>query len=112
MAAAPTGDRAAFRRQAPDVAPDWVHLAVRDEGIGLPEDPSAQEALFEPFMRGENAPASQFSGFGLGLYICSEIARRHGGAIWAESPGPSQGTTFHVLLPPAAADAADETSAA
>jgi signal transduction histidine kinase len=78
---------------------------VRDEGIGLPEDAAAQAALFEPFSRGENATEDRFTGLGLGLYICAEIARHHGGTIWAESAGPNQGTTFHVLLSPDAAQA-------
>lgn len=89
-----------FRQHAPDVAAGWVHLAVRDEGIGLPPGEAAQAALFQAFSRGENAPPNLFSGFGLGLYICAEITRHHGGAIWAESAGAHRGTTFHVLLPP------------
>ncbi len=92
--------RLEMRRRTPEVSASWVHLTVRDEGIGLPASEEEREALFEPFNRGENAPAERFSGFGLGLYICAEIVRRHGGTIWAESAGPYQGTTFHVALPP------------
>jgi signal transduction histidine kinase len=94
------GELDAFRRHAPAVGPGWVHLAVRDEGIGLPPDESARAALFRPFTRGLNVPARRVPGFGLGLFICAEIARRHGGTVWAESPGERQGSTFHVLLPP------------
>jgi signal transduction histidine kinase len=90
-----------------DVAPGSVHLSVRDEGIGLRgadapggEADPARSRLFEAFSRGENAGASEATGFGLGLFICAEIVRRHGGAIWAESAGEDQGTTFHVVLPP------------
>ena len=91
-----------------DVSAGWVHLSVRDEGIGLVSadapgggaDP-ARSRIFEAFSRGENASTSEASGFGLGLFICAEIARRHGGLIWAESAGQDQGSTFHVLLPPA-----------
>jgi len=114
-----------YIQHAPALGPGWVHLSVRDQGIGLPiSDPSANPSgapangpippigmtdpsasaghagLFEAFTRGENAAKSQTSGFGLGLFICAEIAQRHGGAIWVESPGPNQGATFHVLLPP------------
>ena len=82
--------------------PGTVHLSVRDEGIGLRgggADP-ARSPIFEAFSRGENVGATEATGFGLGLFICAEIVRRHGGAIWAESAGENQGTTFHVLLPP------------
>ncbi|MGH2370827.1 MAG: ATP-binding protein, partial [Chloroflexota bacterium] len=69
-------------------------------GIGLPPGEAAQVALFDAFTRGANAPPERFTGFGLGLYICAEIVRRHGGAVWAESAGPGRGATFHSLLPP------------
>ncbi|HET7767216.1 MAG TPA: ATP-binding protein, partial [Chloroflexota bacterium] len=90
-----------------EAPPGAVHLSVRDEGIGLRgadapgggADPT-KSRIFEAFSRGENVGASEATGFGLGLYICAEIVRRHGGSIWAESAGENQGTTFHVLLPP------------
>jgi signal transduction histidine kinase len=72
-------------------------LAVRDQGIGLPA--GAAEAIFEPFGRAENAAARQLPGLGLGLYLCRQIVERHGGRIWAESPGEGQGTTVQVWLP-------------
>ncbi|HEX8700799.1 MAG TPA: sensor histidine kinase [Myxococcaceae bacterium] len=80
-----------------DVAPDRVELRVRDEGIGIP--PECLARLFQPFSRASNASAGNFGGLGLGLFICREIVERHGGAIWAESPGPQKGSCFHVRLP-------------
>jgi len=75
----------------------WAHIGVRDSGIGIP---SGQiEELFRPFHRLTNAPAEHFGGLGLGLYISHDIVERHGGRIWAESPGPGEGTSFHVMLP-------------
>jgi signal transduction histidine kinase len=72
-------------------------LAVRDYGIGLP--PGSESAIFEPFGRAENATRQQIQGLGLGLHICREIIQRHGGRIWAESPGEGRGTTVSVWLP-------------
>ncbi len=72
-------------------------LTVSDEGIGLP--PGAETTIFQPFGRASNAAERNLPGMGLGLYICRSIVERHGGQIWAESPGDGQGTTFSVWLP-------------
>ncbi len=80
-----------------------VELRVRDEGIGIPAE--SVQGLFKPFARASNATSRHFGGLGLGLFICREIVERHGGLIWAESPGAQQGSCFHVRLPRALAEA-------
>jgi signal transduction histidine kinase len=72
-------------------------VRVSDEGIGLP--PGAADRVFEPFNRAANAFAGNIPGLGLGLHICRQIVQRHGGRMWAESPGEGLGTTVHVWLP-------------
>jgi signal transduction histidine kinase len=79
------------------LSPEAVELRVRDEGIGIPAESIA--LLFQPFARASNATARHFGGLGLGLFICREIVQRHGGTIWAESPGAQLGSCFHVRLP-------------
>lgn len=74
-----------------------AHVVVRDEGIGIP--PEEQSSLFQPFTRASNATSSALFGLGLGLAISQTIVARHRGRIWAESSGPNQGSTFHVMLP-------------
>ena len=74
-------------------------LVVEDGGIGLP--PGAEESIFEPFGRAPNAAERQIPGMGLGLHIARGIVERHGGRIWAESPGPGLGTTLCIWLPTA-----------
>jgi signal transduction histidine kinase len=72
-----------------------VRLSVCDRGVGIPRQ--AQPRLFERFYRAPNI-SNRTSGLGLGLYICGEVVRRHGGRIWVESAA-DQGATFYVELP-------------
>ncbi len=74
-----------------------VLVSVRDAGIGFPA--GAEEAIFAPFGRAENAAASNLPGMGLGLYICRNIVERHGGWMRAASAGEGAGTTITFWLP-------------
>src|SRR6185312_13192924 len=60
-----------------------AQVCVRDEGMGISETDLPR--LFERYYRVKEAEANQISGFGIGLYLCSELIKRHGGDIWAES---------------------------
>lgn len=40
----------------------------------------------------------KFDGLGLGLFISSEILKRHNGSLWIESE-PGYGSTFYFILP-------------
>ncbi len=69
--------------------PDFVEVAVRDTGQGIPQD--AQAFIFEPFH------ASTTKGMGIGLSLCRSIIEAHSGRIWAQ---PSDaGATLMFLLP-------------
>ncbi|HEX6289580.1 MAG TPA: ATP-binding protein [Herpetosiphonaceae bacterium] len=73
---------------------DNVHLAVRDEGIGI-----APEHLERIFVRFERAVSSDnFGGLGLGLYIVRQIVESLDGTIRVASE-PGSGSTFTVSLP-------------
>jgi len=67
-------------------------LVVRDTGPGIP--PDQQKRIFEPFF------TTKKHGNGLGLAICRQIVRSHGGEIRFTSE-PGRGTTFTVTLPAA-----------
>jgi signal transduction histidine kinase len=67
-----------------------VTVRVKDLGPGFPEEELPR--LFQPFQSGAAG------GAGLGLYVASELARLHGGALSAESR-QGQGSTFSLLLP-------------
>ena len=71
-------------------------IAVEDKGIGIAED--SKKMLFQRFYRSANPMITTFPGLGLGLYISSEIVKRHGGNIQVESR-EGKGTKFIVTLP-------------
>jgi sigma-B regulation protein RsbU (phosphoserine phosphatase) len=73
---------------------DVFELSVANGGEPIP--PAAMERLFEPFFRGSIRPSQQ--GLGLGLYIASEIARAHGGALEATSNSTETRFTFRMPL--------------
>ena len=71
-------------------------VAVEDKGIGISEE--SQKMLFQRFYRSSNPMINTFPGLGLGLYIASEIVKRHGGTISVESK-ENKGAKFVVNLP-------------
>ncbi|WP_377022440.1 PAS domain S-box protein [Mucilaginibacter angelicae] len=73
-----------------------VIVSVKDEGMGIkPEDLGK---IFDRYYRVEAAQTRHIAGFGIGLYLSSEIIQRHGGKVWAESE-PGAGSTFYFSLP-------------
>ncbi|MDB5138581.1 MAG: yycG 5 [Mucilaginibacter sp.] len=73
-----------------------VHVTINDKGIGI--KPKDQEKLFQRFYRVESEKMKNISGFGIGLYLASEIIQRHNGQIGVESK-EEQGSTFYFSLP-------------
>jgi signal transduction histidine kinase len=92
----PAGGRVAVRAER---AEGGLRVAIADTGPGITAEHLPH--LFERFYRVEAGRDGQ-GGAGLGLAIALEIARWHGGALWAEST-PGRGATFLVRLPEAAA---------
>lgn len=76
--------------------PDMWTLRVSDSGVGLQR--TQLKAIFKRFYRVPNH-AAHVSGTGLGLFIVRSVARRHGGRVFAQSPGLGKGSTFTLLLP-------------
>jgi signal transduction histidine kinase len=72
---------------------DEVSFAVENQGESI--SPSALAGFFDPLRRGDRPPEE--GSLGLGLFICGEVAKAHGGEIHATS---TDGTTaFTVRLP-------------
>ncbi len=69
-----------------------IRISITDDGPGIPEE--VLPHIFEQFYT--TKPVGK--GTGLGLHICQEIVRDHGGEIRVESHA-SRGTTFVVEIP-------------
>lgn len=74
-----------------------VAVRIADHGIGIP---SAQlRRIFKRFYRVPGRVMARVKGTGLGLFIVHSIVEKHGGRVFAESPGLGQGSTFTIQLP-------------
>ncbi|RCH53850.1 hypothetical protein DJ568_15020 [Mucilaginibacter hurinus] len=74
----------------------FVKVSVTDTGVGISSNDINK--LFERYYRVESSQNRHISGFGIGLYLSSEIIKQHQGRIWAESE-EGIGSTFHFTLP-------------
>ncbi|MCC6287739.1 MAG: PAS domain S-box protein [Chitinophagaceae bacterium] len=87
-----------------EVKGNEVIVTVKDYGIGILK--KDQEKIFERFYRVPNKSTKTYPGFGIGLYIASEIVKRSNGTIGVTSE-PGKGSSFYFSLPLKAAPAAD-----
>ena len=78
-----------------ELSGDDVKISVQDFGEGIAE--SVVPHLFERYFRADHSGKS-YSGLGLGLYICSEIIRKHSGKIGVDSK-IGEGSTFWFTIP-------------
>ena len=79
-----------------DINDSAVKVIVKDQGMGIKLDDLTK--IFERYYRVEGSHMYSISGFGIGLYLCSEIIHRHHGDIWAESEF-GKGSAFAFTLP-------------
>ncbi|MDB5130465.1 MAG: domain S-box protein [Mucilaginibacter sp.] len=74
---------------------DMAKISVKDNGPGIPNDKLPH--LFDRYYKVDHAEHPG-SGLGLGLYISSEIVKRHSGEMGVESE-LGKGSTFWFTLP-------------
>ncbi|MES2830078.1 MAG: chemotaxis protein CheB [Bacteroidota bacterium] len=72
-----------------------LKVSVKDQGLGIPKD--KLNYIFDRFFRVEES-ANHISGLGLGLYISSEVIKRHNGEIGVESV-ENKGSEFWFEIP-------------
>ena len=73
-----------------------AEVCVKDDGIGIKGLDKTK--IFDRYYRVKNTDTKMIAGFGLGLYMASEIIKRHNGKMWVESE-PNKGSLFYFSLP-------------
>jgi len=76
--------------------PRWIRVSVSDTGQGIPAEHRAN--IFERLYQVRDGSEQSRTGLGLGLFICREIVRLHGGEITVES-AVGKGSTFEFTCP-------------
>lgn len=74
---------------------DYALIEIKDTGVGIPE--KDLDRVFDRFYRIDKARSKEVKGVGLGLSICKEIVRLHGGKIEMKSRA-GEGTVVSIYL--------------
>ncbi len=85
--------RAGSARNWRDESQRGVCVVVADTGSGIPE--RIKQRIFEPFVTTKGD-----AGTGLGLWVCDDIVKRHGGRLRLKTRASgSSGTVFSIFIP-------------
>ncbi|WP_167605173.1 sensor histidine kinase [Maribellus sediminis] len=71
-------------------------IGVHDNGVGV--TPENQATIFDVDGNTSTKGTENEKGSGMGLSICYEFVKKHGGTIWLESE-PGKGSNFYFTLP-------------
>ena len=75
--------------------PYEIQFAVRDTGIGIPQD--RRHRLFKAFSQVDASTTRQYGGTGLGLVISKHLSEIMGGTLWVKSE-VGKGSTFYFTI--------------
>ncbi|MBI1938201.1 MAG: PAS domain-containing sensor histidine kinase [Ignavibacteriales bacterium] len=75
---------------------NYIKISIKDHGIGIANE--ANEKLFRIDKLYSTPGTENEPGSGLGLILCKEMVRQHGGNIWFESK-IDEGTIFYLTFP-------------
>lgn len=75
---------------------NYVKVSVKDHGIGIAENDL--QKIFDRFYRVTGENEDTYTGFGIGLFLCSEIVKRHKGILSVKSE-IGEGSVFSFSLP-------------
>ncbi|MCL2340185.1 MAG: response regulator [Proteobacteria bacterium] len=88
------GNEEATATSHPVPAGELVRIVFADTGPGV--DPAMLDQVFDPYFSTKQKGTQK--GMGLGLTIAHAIIKKHGGAIWIETP-PGGGCAVRMYLP-------------
>lgn len=75
---------------------NYIKISIKDYGVGIANE--ANEKLFRLDKLYSTPGTENEPGSGLGLILCKEMVRQHGGNIWFESK-IDEGTIFYLTFP-------------
>lgn len=76
--------------------PDELLVTICDNGVGMKNE--VVEKLFHIDTNLSTTGTKNETGTGLGLILCAEFVKKHGGKIWVESE-VGKGSKFHFTIP-------------
>jgi signal transduction histidine kinase len=78
------------------IFPEYTEISVADTGIGICDE--VKNKLFRIDTHITNKGTENEKGTGLGLILCKEFIKKHGGKIWVESK-VNEGSIFYFTIP-------------
>lgn len=103
----PEGGEIMVRVADSPISSEFVMVSVRDTGRGIELD--RLPYIFDRLYQVRSGDWMTHRGMGLGLYICRELVRLHGGDIAVQS-APGKGSTFVFTIPKHAPREASDTT--